>query len=114
MMEQDLINYILWYCREWMKPAEKKALLRSGFTEHGDASTRKMASINKATRKFYGYDDDDVNRLVAMGKEAMEFAIAKRIFYEHEEDIINNCPKCGKLARTPKAKQCRHCFFSWR
>ncbi len=26
---------------------------------------------------------------------------------------FNRCPKCGSLARTPKAKQCRACFHSW-
>ena len=30
---------------------------------------------------------------------------------KHKEG--NNCPKCGKLARTPKAKQCRYCFYNW-
>lgn len=27
--------------------------------------------------------------------------------------LINNCPVCKKLARTPKAKQCRHCGYNW-
>jgi ribosomal protein L40E len=27
--------------------------------------------------------------------------------------LFNNCPRCGKLARTPQAKQCRHCGYDW-
>lgn len=27
--------------------------------------------------------------------------------------LWNNCPNCNKLARTPKAKQCRFCEYDW-
>lgn len=30
-----------------------------------------------------------------------------------EKVFLNNCPKCNKLARTPYARQCRHCGHSW-
>jgi hypothetical protein len=32
---------------------------------------------------------------------------------DHGIDIINTCPQCGQLARTPLAKQCRHCGHDW-
>ncbi|CAL2089686.1 conserved protein of unknown function [Tenacibaculum sp. 190524A02b] len=40
--------------------------------------------------------------------------IAKVILNNYSDKIfLNNCLKCGKLARTPKAKQCQFCFYSW-
>jgi hypothetical protein len=30
-----------------------------------------------------------------------------------EKLLINNCPSCRKLARTPKAKQCSYCGHHW-
>lgn len=30
-----------------------------------------------------------------------------------EKVFFNNCPKCGKLAITPQAKQCRFCSYNW-
>lgn len=42
----------------------------------------------------------------------IEIIIATRIIKEHPE-VINNCPQCNRLARTPKAKQCRHCLYTW-
>lgn len=30
-----------------------------------------------------------------------------------EQIFWNFCPKCEKLARTPKAKQCRYCNYDW-
>ena len=40
------------------------------------------------------------------------------IYIQNIKDIESNiliadCPQCGKLARTPQAKQCRHCGFDW-
>ena len=33
--------------------------------------------------------------------------IAEIILNDYSDKVfLNNCPKCGKLARTPKAKQC--------
>ena len=42
----------------------------------------------------------------------IEVIIATRIIKEHPE-VINNCPKCNRLTRTPMAKQCRYCFHTW-
>jgi len=41
--------------------------------------------------------------------------IAQYLIDNHSNEIfINNCPVCGKLTRTPEAKQCRHCGHDWR
>lgn len=80
-MTEELKNYLIWYCREWMLPEEIRALERM---------------------PLFGYD-----------VEEFKIAIANRILNDHYEEVINNCPKCGKLARTPKAKQCRYCQFDW-
>jgi hypothetical protein len=40
--------------------------------------------------------------------------IAEYLLENYESEIfINNCPNCKQLARTPKAKQCRHCGHDW-
>lgn len=40
--------------------------------------------------------------------------VAAYLLEKYPEDIfLNYCPKCGKLARTPYAQQCPHCFYSW-
>jgi len=47
-------------------------------------------------------------------RENEEEKIARIIIEKHEDRIFwNRCPKCGKLARTPKAKQCRFCQHDW-
>lgn len=47
--------------------------------------------------------------------EAEKIKIAEILIRDYKDKIfINDCPNCGKLARTPKAKQCRYCRHDWR
>ena len=58
---------------------------------------------------------DSKNRvLLDDGKARFYSNISARLLREHGGDIIlNRCPKCGSLCRTPKAKQCSKCFRAW-
>ena len=39
---------------------------------------------------------------------------AQRILDKHSDEItFNYCPRCGGLAKTPKARQCRFCDHGW-
>lgn len=62
--------------------------------------------------KLYGIEDEVVNALFELGEKQLEIAIANRIMKDHPK-VLNFCPVCGKLARTPKAKQCRYCGHDW-
>ncbi len=54
----------------------------------------------------HGYYDDI---------EQFELTVAGRIIADTPEKVsFNNCPSCNKLARTPNARQCRYCGYSWR
>lgn len=40
--------------------------------------------------------------------------IVNRLWKEHQLELpLNYCPACHKIARTPKARQCRFCFHHW-
>ena len=56
----------------------------------------------------------DIKAFLKDGYDEFELNVAKRIMKETPEKVfVNNCPKCNKLARTPYARQCRHCGHSW-
>ena len=56
----------------------------------------------------------DVKEFLKDGYEEFELSVARRIMEVAPEKVfLNNCPKCDKLARTPYARQCRHCGHSW-
>ncbi|HYG49336.1 MAG TPA: hypothetical protein VD905_00460 [Flavobacteriales bacterium] len=59
-------------------------------------------------------DEPKVLELIKGGAEQFELSTAQRILNHHGSEIFFNlCPKCRKLARTPQAKQCRHCGHDW-
>lgn len=97
-----------------MSPEELNALRRSGLSEHGEKVTRQSALVEFKMEKMYGFKDEKTNRLVNLGKEQMENSIAERILRDSKDEVLNYCPNCNKLARTPRAKQCRYCGHNWR
>lgn len=112
-MTEELQTYLLGQCWQWMLPEEHRALKRSGFTKDREESTRKMALTHPMMEKMYGFTDDKTNALAALSKEQLNRVIAERLLKDLGDDILNLCPRCEKLARTPLAKQCRHCGFDW-
>lgn len=70
--------------------------------------------MQHALRTKYVSNDPEVLRLLQNGPEQFYLAAAQRILRERADKVfLNYCPRCHGLARTPQAKQCRHCFFSW-
>jgi len=59
-------------------------------------------------------EQPNIKEYLKDGYEEFELSVAKRIMKEAPEKVfLNNCPKCNKLARTPYARQCRHCGNNW-
>ncbi|HEX6180255.1 MAG TPA: hypothetical protein VFZ47_03370 [Chitinophagaceae bacterium] len=112
-MTAELKKYLVEQCRAWMSITEIASLRRIELTEHGVELAKKSALSEFKMEKIYQFGNEKVNELVKLGKEKMEMAIAERLLKDHGDELINNCPKCGRLARTPYAKQCRHCKHDW-
>ncbi len=131
-MNPELQQYILQYCRSYFTQEEKQALTRSGVPDITTEYYKKAALTNDHFREIFGFHNEATNRLVELGKEKLDALIAERIFTTYKDEIVeeliaeriyttfndeiiikNVCPKCGKMKRTPKAKQCRYCYFDW-
>lgn len=110
-MTEELKNYLISYCIEWRLPEETRALRRLSLSK--EERERRSALESPISERMYGFNDEKTNALVCLGWEELLIVMANRILAQHEKEVINNCPKCGKLARTPKAKQCRYCQFDW-
>lgn len=58
--------------------------------------------------------DPEALSLMSDGIEVFMLRVCERILHEHKDRVILNCcPKCGGLAKTPKARQCHWCFYAW-
>lgn len=59
-------------------------------------------------------DSAEVLLLLNDGDDAFRERLAQWIYQEHGgEALLNNCPQCHRLARTLRARQCRHCGHDW-
>ncbi len=112
-MTEEEKTYLLEKGRSWMLPEEQRALTRCGLTIWEKIVERRKVQRNREYDEYYGFLDNNTNALVALGEDALKLKIAERLFKNHKEQILNTCPRCEKLARTPLAKQCRHCGFDW-
>lgn len=56
-----------------------------------------------------------VQEALELGAEAFSEKVADRVLAEQSDRVdLNRCPRCSKIPRTPKAKQCPWCFHQWR
>lgn len=116
-MDEERIDYILQHSSYLMTSEESLAwkhyasLYKQGANDLEELSPERKEVYLK---KGWVTQDHRILRLLKDGIGEFRRRTAERILKEHGEEVVfNYCPKCGKLTRTPKAKQCRFCFFSW-
>jgi hypothetical protein len=111
-------NYVIAYYGRFMNEDERRAQSHLIHTMKA-AKGRSDALAQQEAKHHHFYsrgisDDPEVLRLSSNGFQAFAERTAERILAEHEEDVfLNNCPRCGELARTPMARQCRFCHLDW-
>lgn len=70
--------------------------------------------MQQMLRKEWVSQDPEVLHLLEDGSEQFYLRVVQRLMRERPDEVfLNRCPRCRGLARTPQAKQCRQCFFSW-
>ncbi|GAB3836280.1 hypothetical protein [Hymenobacter jeollabukensis] len=116
-MNQETVRYLINYYPQLMTAAERRLQTHV-------VSTQKLAAVARPEsrprfrqwmeeRDLLVHDEALLSRL-ANGPDAFFQATAERIYREHGgELLLNNCPHCGRMARTPQARQCRHCGHNW-
>jgi hypothetical protein len=118
-MDLNRADYVVRYYSAFMTSQEHLAqrhLLATFKITHGrtdDFAQGEASESSKPIRDLVS-TDPEVKRLAAGGWDAFALRTAERIYREHRDEIcFNECPRCGKLAKTPKSKQCRYCHHDW-
>jgi len=108
----ELTRYVIRYYPSLMTPTEAAANATIYWAKSADASD--SSERRRMIKKSSVSSDLDVQQLLADGPDDCRYNIRNRILRDNADKVfLNYCPACHGLARTPKAKQCRHCFFSW-
>ncbi|MVO07757.1 hypothetical protein GOQ30_01100 [Flavobacterium sp. TP390] len=109
----ELIDYIHQYCSEFNTELERKARNHNiGMSKWGSRENLPPKLIELRDRHIS--TDKNVLKLLENGFEEFKIKAATRIYKEYKNELtLNLCPKCGKIARTTDAKQCRFCRYDW-
>jgi hypothetical protein len=107
-MTLEEVEYIFEHCTEFILPEEQTAMALLGLS-----AEEKDRSFWKLDLTYGKVDNHRVKELTRLGEEKLKQFIVQRIAGEQGNKILNYCPKCNRLARTPLAKQCRYCGHDW-
>jgi hypothetical protein len=112
-MDQETAHYIIRYFSSFMSENERRAW-KHWSTTYKMGEKPSPARIRLSLKKGWLTDDPNILSLLENGYDQFELDTAQRILKENPDSILlNNCPNCSRLTRTPNAKQCRHCGFDW-
>ena len=119
-MATDKAWYVFRYYAHFMTKKEHLAhrhLVGTAKAMRGLTDVASQTEARKNASPVYRdmlFNDPDVLGLTSEGLDAFVERVAQRILGDHRDEVgFNNCPQCGALARTPKARQCRFCGFDW-
>jgi hypothetical protein len=118
--EEHLTWYVINYFGGFMTKAEwlaHRTFMMEFKAQHG-YSTELLEEADRGLTDA-GYEplrtsDPEALSLMSDGVEVFLRRVRDRILREHQDRVVlNYCPKCGGLAKTPRAQQCQWCFYVW-
>jgi hypothetical protein len=118
-MENEKARYVLRYYGHLMTTPERLAqrhLFAIEKARHGQTASASENELRNSSHPLGRLlsSDPEVLKLTSDGIGAFEVRTSQRILEGHSNEIFfNYCPRCGALAKTPKARQCRFCRHDW-
>jgi NADH pyrophosphatase NudC (nudix superfamily) len=117
-LNPEIAYYVVHFHGHLMTGAEAKAQRHLFATMkatmgRSDEAAQREAQKDKIHSRMLS-DEPNVRSLTRDGYERFQLTTAARILGDTADKVLfNYCPRCGKLARTSTAKQCRHCGHDW-
>ncbi len=109
-MDIHLVDYIFEYHSHLLNDKEADA------RDHFNGARSRMTNDERISMRKERYQTNDPEALELLKDGWTQFVIntSTRIYNEHRDHLwLNCCYKCGKIARTPRAQQCRACGNTW-
>jgi predicted RNase H-like HicB family nuclease len=110
--EEELRRYIWGFCKHLLTDLERRAdhvaFVRAKYSGADREEERRFWLKNNGVT-----ESPDVDRVLSAGWEAFRESVFQRIVSERGESILNRCPRCRRIVKTPKARQCLWCGHDW-
>ena len=118
-MQIDTANYVFRYFSHLMTEHERLAYRHLVGTIKATRGRSDVGAQEEAKNSVFHLrellsDHPIVLALASDGFGTFVLRTGQRILNDHRDQIaFNCCPRCGDLARTPTARQCRACRHDW-
>jgi hypothetical protein len=116
-MDSDKIDYILTYYDKLMTEEEARVWKHHISTSRLNTIDCKEQGLKRKSLyvdRGWILINGNKPKLLKKGINEFKERTASRILAQHSGEItLNTCPNCNRLARTPSARQCRHCGCDW-
>jgi ssDNA-binding Zn-finger/Zn-ribbon topoisomerase 1 len=111
--EVALNNYILQHYGHLMTQLESRFI--KAIQAEEKAKNSEDDRLRSLIRRRWGrFDDAEVAQALEAGAGPFICGVRERLFREKGEFIvINRCPECDRIVRTPSARQCFWCGNDW-
>ena len=114
---QVLYQYLSFHKQAFMTPLEIRADSLGLLREKAVRSTNERIQ-KELLQAFEAEVDDEVLDLIGDNLADL-LAFRERVAERIKDDAangrltLNRCPRCNRIVRTPKARQCRWCGYDW-
>ena len=111
--EAELTRYVWSHFAPLLSDFERQAGRAAQAREKAAAAD--SPSMSRMLSERWGRSGDpEIEAALSAGAEAFRRAACRRVLAERgAEVVINRCPRCGRVVRTPAARQCFWCGFDW-
>ena len=114
---RELYRYVSFNRRELMTPLEREAETLGMLREKARASDNE--DVRQAlVKKYNAWKNEQALRLIGddlEGLRSLQASVADRITTEIASGrvVVNRCPACSRIVKTPLARQCLWCGHDW-
>jgi hypothetical protein len=109
---RELTHYVWAHCQGLMTPFERYV----GYVNivRAKAARSKSERMREWLHPKCAFGEPQIEAALADGPEAFCRRVRDRLLAEQADALfINRCPACGRIVRTPLARQCFWCGFDW-
>jgi hypothetical protein len=110
--EVELTRYIWGHCTHLMTEFERR--VGRAATAREKAAAAEGEAMKRMLSVRWGLcGDPEVDSALSEGSDAFRRSVCRRILSDRGDEIINRCPQCRRVVRTPRARQCFWCGHDW-
>jgi hypothetical protein len=111
--EAELARYV-WNHFAHLLSAFEQQVGRAVLAREKAVASSNPAMSRRLSERWGQAGDSRVEATLSAGPEAFRLAVRRRVLAERgSEVIINRCPCCRRVVRTPTARQCFWCGHDW-